>query len=141
MRGVNLKETEVNVNWNINAGTILTVLAMGTASLMYIASIDARVKQGEDYRVIRSNMTDKNFANVNAQLDAMKDLPYRIGQLEAQANAANARMDRIADSFLGSAESIKKDVNALTTKVEVMSQKIDNLDVPRTRKTSFTPPS
>jgi len=54
-------------------------------------------------------------------------LPYRVGQNEGAINAMNARMDRFADSFLGTAEMIKKDVNGLVTKFEVMSQKIDTL--------------
>ncbi|MNL53946.1 hypothetical protein D3C87_1772350 [compost metagenome] len=57
-----------------------------------------------------------------------------MGQGEARATEADKRIDRIADTVLSAVDSIKRDINALNTRVELMTQKIDNLDVPRTQR-------
>lgn len=103
--------------------------------------------------MLGTTSVDKGFVDLSSSIKSLQDsmnklavestnLTYRMGQSEANLGAANARMDRFADSLLSTVESIKKDVNNLAVKVEVMSQKIDSLDVPRTstRKTEFTPP-
>lgn len=117
----------MNVNWNINGATILAIIAMGLPGIIWTVTLGNKVDEMERFRVARTLQTDKNFANINAKLEQQADLPYRVGQTEGSIRALNERVDRIADSFLGTAEAIKTDVNKLVTKFEVMSQKLDSL--------------
>lgn len=142
------RNSEMAVKWDFNMGTLIPVgIALFTGA-MYIntqlTSLEARLTQSEQFRAQRTAQTDNNFVNltsairsmqtdINKQVGTTENLNYRMGQNEASLKAANERMDRIADSVLSSVDSIKRDISGLTTKFEVMNQKIDSLDVPRTR--------
>lgn len=115
----------MNVNWNINGATILAVIAMGMPGLIWTVTLGNKVDEMERFRASRTVQTDKNFADINAKLANQADLPYRVGQNEGAIKATNERIDRIADSFLGTAETIKTNVNKLSTQFELMSQKMD----------------
>lgn len=137
----------MTVNWfNVNMPTILAVVAMGTGTITYINHLESRIAQVENYRAMRSGQVDKTFADIGAQLSLLNNLPYRMGQVEANVNSSNVRMDRIADSVLESVEGIKKDVGAMSTQVSLIGQKqdmlnskVDNLDVPRTGRKMLMP--
>lgn len=134
--GQNLGVEQVNVNWNVNAGTILTVLLTSATVLLYVNTVGNKVDEMDRTGTQRYMSYDKSFADINAKLQAQSDLPYRVGQNEGSIKGMNDRLDRIADSFLGTAETIKVNVNTIGTKVELLSQKIDNLDVPRSSNRS-----
>lgn len=118
---------QVNVNWNINLGTIFTVIVTSATVLIYVNTLANKVDEIERFRQSRVASSDKNFSEIQSKLAQVPELTYRVGQTEGAITAMNDRMNRFADSFLGTAESIKKDVNSLVTKFEVMSQKIDTL--------------
>jgi len=126
------------VKWDINIGTLVPI---GMALLGGAFWINTQLT-GMD---LRMHQTESNITELTAGVKAVQDssikqsndlnnLTYRMGQTESAIGSANQRMDRIADSVLASVDSIKKDIGALTTKFEVMSQKFDNLDVPRNKR-------
>jgi len=129
----------MNVNWNINGATILTIIAMGLPGLIWTVTLGNKVDEMERFRNARMAQTDKNFADISATLSRQSDLPYRVGQNEGAIAALNERMNRMADSFVGTAESIKVNVNQLVTKFEVMSQKLDTLSTQRRAELKDTP--
>lgn len=137
------------VKWDLNLGTLIPIgLALFSGAIYLntqLTSLEARLNQSENFRAQRTAQTDNNFVNLTSavralqtdigkQVGATDNLNYRMGQSEASLKAANDRIDRIADSVLSSVDSIKRDISGLTTKFEVMNQKIDSLDVPRTQQ-------
>ena len=109
---------------------IPTIIAIGGV-FWYTASDNATMKaqlaESERYRAARSQQTDANFANINASLQRMSDLPFRMGAQEGKTQAVNDRVDRLADTILASQEAIRKDISALSTKVEVVDSKVTTL--------------
>lgn len=137
----------MTMNWfNVNMPTIIAVAGAAIGIITYVNHLDARIEQVELSRSMRSGQMDKTFADISAQLSALNNLPYRMGQVEANVGNSNQRMDRIAESVLGSVEGIKKDVAELSTQVrlvnqkqDILSGKVDSLDVPRQRRMSMPP--
>lgn len=141
------KDVIMAVKWDINLGTVTTLaIVLSTVGLWVntqLTSLEERVNNTEQFRASRTAQTDKNFVDLGVLVKSTQDavfkqssevnnLTYRMGQNEERLTNADKRMDRIADSVLQSVDAIRKDVGALSTKVEVMNQKIDSLDVPRT---------
>lgn len=126
------QNSEVDVRWfQFNMPSIVAmlvaVLGTGWAVASYIATLEARVEKIEEYRVTRSAITDGKFADIQATLGTLNNMPYRVNILEQQATAINIRIDRFTEVISNTMELIRKDVATLGTKVEVMSNKIDNL--------------
>lgn len=143
------KDVVMAVKWDINLGTITTLgIALATVGIWVntqLTSLEERVNSTENFRASRTAQTDKNFVDLGILVKSTQEgvfklssdvnnLTYRMGQNETRLTNADERMDRIADSVLKSVDTIRKDVGALSTKVEVMNQKIDSLDVPRTQQ-------
>lgn len=145
------------VRWDLNMGTVITVVMALAGGAFWtntkITSLEERVRQGEDYRVSRTTSTDKSFVELTTAVRSLEaalnkissestNLNYRMGQNEANLNAVNSRVDRTGESMISSVESLKKDLTSLSIKVEVMTQKIDSLDVPRspTRRMNLIKP-
>jgi hypothetical protein len=135
------------VKWDLNLGTIVGLLPFFLGGAFYVntqlTSLEARLNQSEQFRASRTAQTDANFVQLTSAVRSMQDtsakqnadignLTYRMGQGEARQQESDKRMDRIADSVPGAVDSIKRDINGLNTRVELMTQKIDSLDVPRT---------
>lgn len=136
------------VKWDLNLGTIVSIIVVVTSGMLWvntkITTLDERVQSSENFRASRTASTDKLFVDLTSSIKSIQDsmnklsaesanLTYRMGQSESNTGAANVRMDRMADALQGSVEAIQQDVNRLSVKVEVMNQKIDSLDVPRTQ--------
>lgn len=143
------EDTPMAVKWDINLGTIVTIVIVVTSGMLWvntqITKLDERVQNGEEFRAARSASTDKIFVDLSSSIKSLQEsmsklaaesanLTYRMGQSEANNGSSIVRMDRMADALQGSVESVKENVNNLAVKVEVMNQKIDSLDVPRTQK-------
>ncbi len=125
-------DREVRVNWfNINIPTILAVASAAIGLIVWVNDLKNDVEESVEYRKTRAVQTDKNFADLNAIVrplaEANANLTYRMGQNEGAIKATNERIDRLAENLLNSMEGLRKDVAALSTKVEVVSSKLDTL--------------
>ncbi len=119
---------EVNVNWlRINVPSVATIVATGVVVAMYVQSLASRIEQIEQTRVARSDLVDKNFDQIQAQLQPLVNLPYRMGNVEQGLLTTNQRMDTYLQTLGQKIDGVSDRVNGLTTKVEVLSQKIDAL--------------
>lgn len=136
------------VNYNINAATIVAIVLACIGGLYKFSSLEGRVDNIDDRGKNRSAMTDKNFADINAKLQTIQDIPFRMGSQEAGLKAANERMDRLSEvlitgqenlrkDFNNAVDSIRKDVNAVGTKVEVLGTKLEANQ--QTNKTAYRP--
>ncbi|MDQ0132675.1 hypothetical protein J2T08_000576 [Neorhizobium galegae] len=118
----------IKVIWTFNPITVMPILGAIVGGTIYINTIQNQV-EGQGTKL----------TSVVARLETMSDLPYRMGQQEAVAKAANDRMDRIADLMMSGqdatrkdlgafAEAIRKDIGTLSTKVEVIGSKVDMMN-------------
>lgn len=135
------------INWNFNASTLLAITLACIGGLYKFTSLESRVDNMDDRGKARIMSTDKNFADINASLDSIKDIPFRMGAQEAGLRNANERMDRLSEALLtgqeqlrkdfnNAVDNIRKDVNAVGTKVEVLGTK---LEAAQTNRTAFRP--
>lgn len=120
--------SEVSINWyRFNIPSLVTVIVTAIGMVTYVNNLDARLAKVEEYRVTRSAVTDKKFDDIQTALAPLTNMPYRVGILEQQATAINVRIDRFTEILSNTLELIRKDVNGLSTKIEVLSNKVDNL--------------
>lgn len=123
-------------SWTINLGTIVAIIVACIGGLYKFASLEGRVENMDDRGKGRISLTDKNFADINARLESIQDIPFRMGAQEAGLKNANERMDRLSEALLtgqetlrkdfnNAVDSIRKDVNAVGTKVEVLGTKLE----------------
>lgn len=128
-------------NWlRVNVPQIAAVFGAVLFINSWMNDVDASLVEMEKYRVSRSTETDKNFANVNAKLDALSDIPLRTTQNEEAIKNANVRIDRLAESIVNSMDMLRKEVYTMSTKVEVLSQKIDSITPQRSNRAQVPKP-
>lgn len=126
------------VNWTqVNVPTVLAVAAAAWGILSYVTDMKSELRRMEEFRVQRSQQTDTNFANVNKSIaelsgrfdayrDSSKDLPFRVTSLERGLDETNKRVDRLSELLLNGIDALRKDINLVGTKVEVLSSKVDS---------------
>lgn len=123
------------VNWfNVNVPTILALAGVGWGIVQYIDNqsdrierVEEKIQRSEEFRVQRTAQSDKRFDGLEGQLDSLNTIPMRVQSLEREIEATNARLDRLVETLTQNVEMIRKDIAGLTTKVEVLSSKIDTL--------------
>ncbi|MBS9720028.1 hypothetical protein JYU29_04915 [Tianweitania sp. BSSL-BM11] len=123
---------------NFNIPTLLSVGGVIVAVVTGWVQLDSRIGTMESYRADRSRSTDANFAAINAQLNLLSNIPYRVQQTETRLDETGKRIDRLSETILNSLDNIRKDVNGLSTRVEVLSGKIDTLADKRAQAGSQT---
>jgi outer membrane murein-binding lipoprotein Lpp len=119
---------EVNVNWlRINVPSIAAIVTATVVISMYVQSLSARVATVEENNKSRSTLVDKNFDQIKDQLNPLLNLPFRVGSVEQNLITTNQRMDSYLQTLGVKIDGISDRVNGLTTKVEVLAQKIDSI--------------
>jgi hypothetical protein len=135
------QSSKVNVNWfNFNVPTILAVLGVGWAVASYVKDMETRLTIIEQYRVSRSAITDRNFDEIQKQLEPVPNLTYRVNIVEQQIASVNLRLDRFTETLSSWLDAIRKDVVAVGTKVEVLSTRIEQRMSSPDRRTEADPP-
>lgn len=118
----------IHINWlRFNIPSIVAIVAAAVGVMGYVNSLDNRVAKIETDSATRSQLTDKSLDQVQTAVAPLNNMPYRVGILEDQQLATNLRIDRFTEVITSTMELIRKDVNTLGTKVEVLGSKIDNL--------------
>ncbi|WP_156771463.1 hypothetical protein [Labrys sp. WJW] len=74
----------------------------------------------------RRVMIDARFSAIEAKIAPIEAVQFRLGKQEADIVATNARVDRIVDSFSDQLKELRKDVNAVGTKVEVLTRSLED---------------
>ena len=137
-----MQDASVHVLWRtLNIPNLLAIAGATIGIVTYINNLDARLANVEEYRVTRGAITDKKFDDIQATLSPLQSMPYRVNILEQQATAINVRIDRFTEIISTNLELLRKDVNALSTKVEVLSQKIDGMAPEKRAEIDDPPPA
>lgn len=123
------QDTALTINWlRVNAPTIMAIVGVG----WYIGTGYTQVSTQLDA------MKTEN-AKVQAQLAIMQNLPYRMDLAETAMRDTNSRVDALSNTIINQMDLIRRDVNRLTTQVEVLSSRVGlltgDVDEPKQRRT------
>lgn len=129
----------IHINWlRFNVPQLAAIVAFSGGVAIGYGDLSGRIAKIEDARAARIVVSDARFSDMQTSLTPLVNLPYRVNVLEQQQIATNARIDRFTEAISATLEFIRKDVNTLATKVEVLGTKIDAL-TPEKRAEFITP--
>ncbi len=133
------QDREVNVNWlRINVPSIAAIIVAAVTISSYVQSLASDIKKIEDTRQTNKALLDKDIDNIQKKLDNVADAPLRLDLLEKNLAATNARMDTYLQTLGTKIDGVSDRVGSLTTKVEVLAQKIEQITPPRENKAGRT---
>lgn len=93
---------------------------------MVAAIVGALLYMGMGYAQVLTQLEALKTENLKAQtsLAELQNIPYRTGQTEAAIDKTNARIDALSNNIISQMDLIRRDVNRLTTTVEVLSSRV-----------------
>lgn len=126
-------DTALTFNWlRVNFPTIATVVGVGLYIGTWQTSIQATLAG-----------LQAETAGLKAQMQAMTTVPYRVDQAEAAIRDTNGRVDTLSNTIISQMDLIRRDVNRLTTQVEVLSSRVGlltgDIDDPKQRRSRSGP--
>lgn len=107
---------------------------------MVAAIVGALLYMGMGYAQVLTQLEALKAANIQDQtrLSEMQNIPYRVGQTEAAIDKTNERIDALSNNIISQMDLIRRDVNRLTTTVEVLSSRVGvltgDIDAPIQRR-------
>lgn len=118
----------IHINWlRFNVPQLAAIALFAATGATGYSDLNGRISRIEESRAARTIASDARFNEVQSSLAPLVNLPYRVNVLEQQNIATNARIDRFTEAIASTLELIRKDVNSLSTRVEVLGTKIDAL--------------
>lgn len=113
-----LDMARVRVSWTVNIPMLITAAAMVASVTWWARGVEYDVSAIKLAAEAKAAQTDASLASINAIVGQMPNVLYRLGTMESQH-------DRLATNVVGAIDGLRKDVGTLSTKVEVLSQKIE----------------
>ena len=129
MAGGDVKQdTTLTINWfRMNVPTLLVVIAAATTGATWQTATEAKVSQNA-----------KDIAALQVKMAVMENLPYRTEQVEKGVANTNVKVDNLSNTIINQMDLIRRDVNRLTTGVEVLSARVGlltgEIDEPKRRR-------
>ena len=129
MAGDDMKQdTTLTINWfRMNVPTLLVVIAAATTGATWQTATEAKVAQNA-----------KDIAAIQVKMLVMENLPYRMEQAEKASVNTNVKVDNLSNTIISQMDLIRRDVNRLTTGVEVLSARVGlltgEIDEPKRRR-------
>ena len=134
MAGDDIKQdTTLTINWfRMNVPTLLVVIAAATTGATWQTATEAKVSQNS-----------KDIAALQVKMVVMENLPYRMEQVEKASVNTNVKVDNLSNTIINQMDLIRRDVNRLTTGVEVLSARVGlltgEIDDPKRRRARPAP--
>lgn len=143
-RGENMQRPSFRFDFNF--GTIVTLALAAVAGIYWLSTLEG----GQKNQAVQILAVQQSLGDLRIRMESLYDNPIRIKALEEQQKATNSRLDRLADTIISSQETmrrdmnaafeiIRKDINGVSTKVEVLSSKIGDPAQAPTTRTTFRP--
>ena len=122
------QDPTVTINWfRMNLPTIVMILGLG----YYVGT------NLNDLQKSISNLSQEN-SELKATTADMSKIIYRVDQLEVGLHRANERTDSLQNTLISSMDLMRRDINRLTTQVEVLSSRVGiltgDVEEPRQRR-------
>lgn len=131
------QDATVTVNWlRFNVPTILAAAAI----LITVGKLIYTVEAMDADREMRARQIDAKFENIETKIEPIGNLSYRTENLEKGLAAANERTDKLSNTIINSIDLIRRDLNRLTTQVEVLNTRVgmmtgeDEIEAPKQRR-------
>lgn len=122
------QDSTVTLNWfRVNLPTIITIVGFG----FYV---------GTNLNDIQKSITSlsKENTELKATTADISKIAYRVDQLEFGLQRANERTDALQNTLISSMDLMRRDINRLTTQVEVLSSRVGiltgDIDEPKQRR-------
>jgi len=117
--------TKVQLNWGVfNIPTILAVGGLLWATADRAARQDARLEAIENSRIQRSVEINKVIEQLTTKVVLIDNMQYRLTIAEQGLSDVNRRADRINESVSSRLDRVQESINTLTTKFEVLDQRL-----------------
>ena len=121
-------DTALTFNWlRVNFPTIAAVVGVG----LYVGSVQTQIQASLAGLQMEASA-------LKTQVSSMTTVPYRVDQAEQAIREVNGRVDNLSNTIIGQMDLIRRDVNRLTTEVEVLSSRVGvltgDIDEPKQRR-------
>ena len=122
------QDPTVTLNWfRMNVPTIVLIIGLG----FYVGTNMTTLQHSVDSLKYDNESLKSTTADINK-------IVYRVEQLELGLHKANERTDALQNTLLSSMDLMRRDINRLTTHVEVLSSRvgmiIGEVDEPKQRR-------
>lgn len=122
------QDATVTLNWfRINLPTIVMILGLG-----YYVGTNLNDLQKSIVALSKEN------TELKSTTADMSKLVYRVEQVETGLQRANERTDALQNTLISSMDLMRRDINRLTTQVEVLSSRVGiltgDIDEPKQRR-------
>lgn len=118
---------KVQINWGVfNIPTILAIGGLLWATADRAARQDLRLDAIETSRIRRSVEIDKVVEQLSTKVVPIDNIQYRLTVAEQGIADVNRRADRINEAVSSRLDKVQESINLLTTKFEVLDQRLQN---------------
>lgn len=122
------RSTSQTIDWlSRHAVTIMAVVGIGAWFGTWQTQVNAQILA----------LQESSRANVAALRD-LTNVPYRLEQAEVALRDTNGRVDNLSNTLIGQLDLMRRDVNRLTTTVEVLNSRVGlltgEIDEPKQRR-------
>lgn len=127
------QDATVTLNWfRMNIPTIVMITMLG----VYVGTNMTGIQKSID-------SLKEDSASLKSTTADMNKLIYRVEQLEVGLVNANGRVDGLQNTLISSMDLMRRDINRLTTQVEVLSSRVGiltgDVDEPKQRRSRPAP--
>lgn len=122
------QDATVTLNWfRMNVPTIVMIVGLG----YYVGTNISDVQRSISHLSDASQELKMTTADMNK-------ITYRVEQLESGLSRSNDRVDNLHNTLISGMDLMRRDINRLTTQVEVLSSRVGiltgDIDEPKQRR-------
>lgn len=122
------QDATVTLNWfRMNVPTIVMIVGLG----YYVGTNISDVQKSISHLSDASQELKMTTADMNK-------ITYRVEQLESGLSRSNDRVDNLHNTLISGMDLMRRDINRLTTQVEVLSSRVGiltgDIDEPKQRR-------
>lgn len=99
-------------------------LRMNVPTLIAIAGVGLFINNGLRDAARDVEVLSQSVASITSTIAPLNNLEYRLTRAEGYLNEAHGRIDNLSNTMINNIDLIRRDVNRLTTQVEVLSSQI-----------------
>lgn len=116
MAGQDEMKQDVTLTWNW--------LRMNVPTLIAVAGVGLFINNGLRDAAREAELLNKSVSSIKETVAPLNNLEYRLTRAEGYLNEAHTRIDNLSNTMINNIDLIRRDVNRLTTQVEVLSSQI-----------------
>lgn len=120
----------IGTSWfarNISVPTLLVLAGLFFTGVTTYRDMQNSISTLNDRIQESGNAAETQYNTLSSQIQqlSVNNIPYRITVVEEQLKQTNARVDQAALQTTALFEAIRKDISLLSTRVEVLAQRLE----------------